>query len=157
MRIGMGYDVHQLAEGRRLVLGGIEIESKVGLLGHSDADVLVHAIMDAMLGALSLGDIGKHFPDTSSNYKDIDSCILLERVYELISKEGYKLGNVDSVVALEEPKIGKYIPAMKDKLSKILNVEENQISIKATTAEKLGYVGKKEGAASYAVCLLEKN
>lgn len=153
----MGYDVHQLAEGRRLVLGGIEIESKVGLLGHSDADVLVHAIMDAMLGALSLGDIGKHFPDTSSNYKDIDSCILLERVYELISKEGYKLGNVDSVVALEEPKIGKYIPAMKDKLSKILNVEENQISIKATTAEKLGYVGKKEGAASYAVCLLEKN
>lgn len=156
MRIGMGYDVHQLVENRKLILGGIDIPSEFGLLGHSDADVLVHAIMDAMLGALALGDIGKHFPDTSDEYKDIDSCDLLKRVFDLITEEGYKIGNIDSVVALQAPKIGKYIPDMREKISKILEIDINQISIKATTTEELGFVGRKEGCSSYAVCLLEK-
>lgn len=156
MRIGFGYDVHKLVENRKLILGGIEIPNEYGLLGHSDADVLVHAIMDAMLGALALGDIGKHFPDTSSEYKDIDSCELLKRVYNIIKNEGYKIGNIDSTVALQAPKIGKFIPQIKEKLSKILNIEENQISIKATTTEELGFEGRKEGCSSYAVCLLEK-
>lgn len=156
MRIGMGYDVHKLVKNRKLILGGIEIPYEFGLLGHSDADVLVHAIMDAMLGALALGDIGKHFPDTSAEYKDIDSCQLLKRVDRLIKNEGYKIGNIDSVVALQSPKIGKYIPKMRKKLSKVLEIEENQISIKATTTEELGFEGRKEGCSSYAVCLLEK-
>lgn len=156
MRIGIGYDVHKLIENRKLILGGIEIPSEFGLLGHSDADVLIHAIMDAMLGALALGDIGKHFPDSSAEYKDIDSCKLLKRVYKLIKDEGYKIGNIDSVIALQAPKIGSYIPKMREKLSEILEIEENQISIKATTTEELGFVGKKEGCSSYAVCLLEK-
>lgn len=156
MRIGIGYDVHKLVENRKLIIGGIEIPSEKGLLGHSDADVLVHAIMDSMLGALALGDIGKHFPDTSDEYKDIDSCKLLSRVYEIIKNEGYKIGNIDSVVALQEPKIGKYIPDMQTKLAKILEIDTNQISIKATTTEKMGFVGTGEGASAYSVCLLEK-
>lgn len=156
MRIGMGYDVHQLVADRKLIIGGIEIPNEIGLLGHSDADVLVHAIMDAILGALALGDIGKHFPDTDMEYKDIDSCELLLKVNELINKHGYKVGNIDSVVALQAPKIGKYIPSMQTKLAKVLGIEENQISIKATTTEHLGFVGRSEGASSYAVCLLEK-
>lgn len=156
MRIGFGYDVHKFEKNRKLIIGGIEIPHSVGLLGHSDADVLVHAIMDAMLGALALGDIGKHFPDTDDEYKDIDSCELLKRVYGLIKSQGYRVGNIDSVVALQEPKIGKYIPEMIKKLAEILEVEENQISIKATTTEGLGFVGTKEGASASAVCLLEK-
>lgn len=157
MRIGFGYDVHKFAEKRKLIIGGIEVPYSKGLLGHSDADVLVHAIMDSMLGALALGDIGKHFPDTDMEYKDIDSCQLLKRVYALIKDKGYKIGNIDSVVALEEPKIGKYIPLMQEKLAKILEVQENQISIKATTSEGLGFVGQKLGASASAVCFLEKN
>lgn len=157
MRIGFGYDVHKFAENRKLIIGGIEVPHSLGLLGHSDADVLVHAIMDSMLGALALGDIGKHFPDTDMAYKDIDSCELLKRVYDLIKDKGYKIGNIDSVVALEEPKIGKYIPLMQEKLARILEIEENQISIKATTTEGLGFVGEKLGASASAVCLLEKN
>ncbi|MDO5028426.1 MAG: 2-C-methyl-D-erythritol 2,4-cyclodiphosphate synthase [Bacillota bacterium] len=156
MRIGIGIDVHKLVKGRKLILGGIEIPHSFGLLGHSDADVLVHAIMDAMLGALALGDIGQHFPDTDMAYKDIDSCHLLERVYKLIKDQGYRIENIDSVVALQEPKIGKYIPQMRDKLGKILDITENQISIKATTTEGLGFVGTKDGASASAVCLLEK-
>ncbi len=156
MRIGMGYDVHQLVENRKLIIGGIEIPNEIGLVGHSDADVLTHAIMDALLGALALGDIGKHFPDTDMKYKDIDSCELLQNVVELIHSNGYKVGNIDSVIALQSPKIGKYIPQMQEKLAKIMKVEINQVSIKATTTEHLGFVGRSEGASSYSVCLLEK-
>lgn len=156
MRIGMGYDVHQLVEGRKLIIGGIEIPHSMGLLGHSDADVLTHAIMDALLGALALGDIGKHFPDTDMKYKDVDSCELLSHVIELIHSKGYRVGNIDSVVALQSPKIGKYIPQMQEKLAKIMEVEADRISIKATTTEQLGFVGRSEGASSYAVCLLEE-
>lgn len=156
MRIGFGYDVHKFAENRKLIIGGIEVPHSKGLLGHSDADVLVHAIMDSMLGALALGDIGKHFPDTDQEYKDIDSCQLLKRVYSLIKDKGYKISNIDAVVALEEPKIGKYIPLMQEKLARILEIQENQISIKATTTEGLGFVGEKLGASASAVCLLEK-
>lgn len=156
MRIGMGYDVHQLVEGRKLIIGGIEIPHSLGLLGHSDADVLTHAIMDALLGALALGDIGKHFPDTDMKYKDVDSCELLSHVIELIHSKGYRVGNIDSVVALQSPKIGKYIPQMQEKLAKIMEVEADRISIKATTTEQLGFVGRSEGASSYAVCLLEE-
>ncbi len=156
MRIGIGYDVHKLVKGRNLIIGGIKIPHEFGLLGHSDADVLVHAIMDSMLGALALGDIGKHFPDSDMEYKDIDSCQLLKRVNELILSKGYKVSNIDSVVALETPKIGKYINEMREKLSNILEIDMEQISIKATTTEGLGFVGTKEGASSYAVTLLKK-
>lgn len=156
MRIGMGYDVHQLVEGRKLIIGGIEIPHSMGLLGHSDADVLTHAIMDSLLGALALGDIGKHFPDTDMKYKDIDSCELLSHVIELIHSKGYMVGNIDSVVALQSPKIGRYIPQMQEKLAKIMEVDVDRISIKATTTEQLGFVGRSEGASSYAVCLLEE-
>lgn len=156
MRIGMGYDVHQLVENRKLIIGGIEIPHSMGLLGHSDADVLTHAIMDALLGALALGDIGKHFPDTDMKYKDIDSCELLSHVIELIHSKGYMVGNIDSVVALQSPKIGRYIPQMQEKLAKIMEVDVDRISIKATTTEQLGFVGRSEGASSYAVCLLEE-
>ena len=156
MRIGVGYDVHKLVENRKLIIGGIEIPHDFGLLGHSDADVLVHAIMDSMLGALALGDIGKHFPDNDMEYKDIDSCELLRRVNSLILERGYKVSNIDSVVSLERPKIGMYIDSMREKLADILNIDITQISIKATTTEGLGFVGTKEGASSYAVTLLKK-
>lgn len=156
MRIGIGYDVHKLVENRKLIIGGIEIPYERGLLGHSDADVLIHAIMDAMLGALALNDIGTHFPDTDEKYKDIDSSALLIKVNTLVNDRGYKISNIDSIVVLEEPKIGKYIPDMQLKLSKILGTDKNQISIKATTTEKLGFEGNGEGAAAYAVCLLEE-
>ncbi len=156
-RIGNGYDVHQLAEGRKLILGGIEIPAEKGLLGHSDADVLLHAIMDAMLGALALGDIGKHFPDTGAEFKDIDSKILLKRAYSLIKDRGYTIGNIDSTVVLEKPKIGKYIPEMQKVISEILECAPDDISIKATTSEKMGFVGREEGAVAYAVALIIKN
>lgn len=153
-RIGFGFDVHQLKEGRDFWLGGIQIPHTVGALGHSDADVLLHAICDALLGALALGDIGKHFPDTSSEFKNIDSKILLKKTVELIHSKGYKVNNIDSTLTLEEPKIGKYIPEMQKVIAAICEIEETDISIKATTNEKMGYVGKKEGVNAYAVALI---
>lgn len=156
MRIGIGFDVHKLVENRKLILGGIEIPYEKGLLGHSDADVLIHAIMDSILGALSLGDIGKLFPDTDEKYKDIDSTYLLEKVMDLVFEKGYAIGNIDAVIALEKPKIGKYIDDMRKKLSPILKTDIENISIKATTTEGLGFVGKGEGASCQAVVLLEK-
>ena len=155
-RIGFGYDVHAFAENRKLVLGGIEIPYEKGLLGHSDADVLLHSICDAMLGALALGDIGKHFPNTDPAYKDADSRILLTRVNELIHSNGYAVNNIDCNLLLEKPKISDSIPAMRKTIAEILKVELHQVSIKATTAEGLGYAGRGEGCASQSVVLLTK-
>lgn len=155
-RIGNGYDVHKLVEGRKLILGGIEIPHIKGVLGHSDGDVLIHAIMDAMLGALALGDIGQHFPDTDIQYKDIDSTILLAKVNELITKKKYKIVNIDSVIVLQKPKIKPYIEEMRKKIAQILEINIEQISIKATTEEKLGFTGDETGVKSYCVILLEK-
>lgn len=154
IRTGFGFDVHQLIEGRELWLGGIQIPYQKGALGHSDADVLLHAICDALLGALALGDIGKHFPDTSSEFKNIDSKILLRKTVELIKKEGYRVNNIDSTLCLEEPKIGNYIIEMQKVIAEIVEVDMNAVSIKATTSEKLGYVGSKEGVNAYATVLL---
>lgn len=154
MRIGIGYDVHQLVEDRPLILGGLNIPFEKGLLGHSDADVLIHAIMDAMLGAAALGDIGQHFPDTDMKYKGVSSLELLVHVNELIQKQGYQIGNIDAVVICERPKLKSFIPAMKEKMCQVLKVELNQVNIKATTTEKLGFTGRQEGIASQAVALL---
>jgi 2-C-methyl-D-erythritol 2,4-cyclodiphosphate synthase len=156
MRIGIGIDVHQFSEDRRLVIGGVEVPSPVGLLGHSDADVLLHAISDALLGAAALGDIGKHFPDTSSEFKDIDSMILLKHVGKLLAREGYKPVNIDAMLLLEKPKIAPYIDEMRRNIARCLDLELNAVSVKATTNEKLGYVGRQEGACAHAVCLIEK-
>ena len=156
MRIGIGYDVHQLCEGRKLILGGVEIPFERGLLGHFDADVLIHAIMDAMIGAMGLGDIGKHFPDTDPAYKGISSVALLEHVTGLMKQQGYKIGNVDAVVIAQRPKIGPHFPAMKTILAKAMECEEEQLNLKATTEEKLGFTGREEGMAAQAVCLLER-
>lgn len=155
-RVGLGYDVHKLAEGRKFILGGVEIPYEKGLLGHSDADVLLHAICDAIIGALALGDIGKFFPDTDKSYKNIDSAILLQRTFSFAKERGYKVNNLDCVVLLQRPKIAPYIELMKEKISKILECESDCVSIKATTTEKLGFVGREEGAAAYAVVLLIK-
>src|SRR5699024_2164869 len=155
MRIGLGYDVHKLVDDRKLILGGIEIPYEKGLLGHSDADVCIHSIMDAILGALAMGDIGKLFPDTDEEYKDIDSKILLSRVYKLMDKEGYKLGNLDCVIACQSTKLAEYILDMRNTISDILNTEVKNISIKATTTEKLGFEGEGKGISSYSVVLLE--
>ena len=154
-RIGLGVDFHQLKEGREFWLGGIKIEHTKGAIGHSDADVLLHAICDAMLGALALGDIGKHFPNTDAAYKNIDSKILLQKTVELISKEGYTIVNIDSSLCLEEPKIKPYINQMQKLISGIAGIKENVVSIKATTTEKMGFVGRKEGLVAYATVLLE--
>jgi 2-C-methyl-D-erythritol 2,4-cyclodiphosphate synthase len=154
IRVGLGYDVHQLVEGRALWLGGIQIPSRLGALGHSDADVLLHAICDAMLGALSLGDIGIHFADTDQAYKNIDSKILLQKTYKLISEKGWKVGNVDCALILQSPKIADYVPEMRKAISAILEIEENEISIKATTAEKMGFAGESKGIEAKAVCFL---
>ncbi|MBN2795010.1 MAG: 2-C-methyl-D-erythritol 2,4-cyclodiphosphate synthase [Clostridia bacterium] len=154
MRIGTGYDVHQLVNDRPLILGGVEIPFEKGLLGHSDADVLVHAIMDAMLGALALGDIGTHFPDHDPEFKGISSIKLLKHVNDLILSQGYKIGNIDSVLICERPKLKSYILEMRTNIALALEVEVNQISVKATTTEKLGFTGRQEGIASQAVCLL---
>ncbi len=154
MRIGIGYDVHRLVENRKLILGGIEIPHHRGCLGHSDADVLIHAICDALLGALALGDIGQHFPDTSPEFKDIDSRILLKRVHTLIKTKGYFISNIDSTIVLQTPRIANFIPLMRQELAKTLNIDLNQISIKATTTEKLGFQGREEGISAQAVCLL---
>lgn len=156
MRIGNGYDVHAFAENRDLILGGVKIDHERGLLGHSDADVLTHAIMDALLGALGLRDIGYHFPDTDPKYKDISSLKLLAHVMEIIESKGYEVVNVDTVIACQRPKLNPHIPKMQENLADLLKVQIDQISIKATTTEKLGFVGKEEGIEVYAVCLLRK-
>lgn len=155
-RIGNGYDVHKLVEGRKLILAGIEIPHHLGLLGHSDADVLVHAIMDGLLGALALGDIGKHFPDTDEKYKGISSMELLKEVSKLIKNKGYEVVNIDSIVAAERPKLKPYIEQMRKNVAEILEIAVDDISIKATTEEKLGFTGREEGIKSYAVVLLKK-
>lgn len=154
MRIGNGYDVHSFAEGRKLILGGVNIPHDKGLLGHSDADVLIHAIMDALLGSLALGDIGKHFPDTEGEFKDISSMILLKKVNEIIKSEGYKVINIDSIIVAQKPKLMKFIPEMRRNIADCLETDIENISIKATTTEKLGFEGREEGISSYAVCLL---
>ncbi|MDU1911008.1 2-C-methyl-D-erythritol 2,4-cyclodiphosphate synthase [Fusobacterium sp.] len=156
IRIGNGYDVHILTEGRKLVLGGIEVPHIKGILGHSDGDVLVHAIMDAMLGALALGDIGRHFPDTDMKYENIDSTILLKRVKELVAERGYKIINLDSIIVLQKPKIKPYIEAMRKRIAEVLEIDVEQVSVKATTEEKLGFTGDESGVKSYCVVLLEK-
>lgn len=156
IRVGFGYDVHRLAENRELWLGGIKIDHEKGLLGHSDADVLLHAICDALLGAANLRDIGFHFPDNASEYKDIDSKILLKRTLEVINEKGYKVGNIDATICAEKPKINPHIPKMQEVIADILNISLDDISIKATTSEKVGFVGREEGFTAYAVALIEK-
>lgn len=156
IRIGNGYDIHRLTTGRRLILGGVEINHELGLLGHSDADVLTHAIMDAMLGALSLGDIGHYFPPTDQKWAGADSLVLLSQVNQLILDKGWKIGNIDSVVVAERPKLKPHIEKMRDKIAGVLQLEPTQIGIKATTNEKLGPVGREEGICAYAVVLLEQ-
>ncbi len=150
----MGYDVHKLVEGRKLILGGIEIPHAMGLLGHSDADVLIHAICDALLGAANMRDIGYHFPDTSADTLDMDSKIILKKVIELIATKGYKFGNIDATVCAEHPKLNPHVPAMKACLAEVMGCDEDQISIKATTTEKLGFTGREEGISAYAVALI---
>lgn len=156
VRVGFGYDVHQLVEGRDLILGGIKIEHCKGLLGHSDADVLLHAVCDALLGAASMRDIGYHFPDTSADTLDIDSKIILRKTIDLLATKGYKVGNIDATICAERPKLNPYVPAMKACMTQIICCDEDDISIKATTTEKLGFTGREEGIAAYAVCLIEK-
>ena len=154
MRVGMGYDVHKLTEGRKLILGGVDIPWEKGLLGHSDADVLIHASMDALLGAAALGDIGKHFPDTDPAYKGISSVKLLTHVMELLRQHHFDVGNVDAVIIAQKPKMAPHIPQMKENIAKALHMEPDCLNIKATTEEKLGFTGREEGIASQAVCLL---
>lgn len=155
-RIGFGFDVHPLKENLDFWLGGIKIPHSKGASGHSDADTLIHAICDALLGAANLGDIGKQFPDQDEEYKGIDSKVLLKRTVDLIWKEGYSIGNIDSTICLQKPKIASYIPEMQKTLANIIGVTENDISIKATTTEKLGFVGREDGISAYAVVLIEK-
>ena len=150
----MGYDVHKLVEGRKLILGGIEIPHTMGLLGHSDADVLIHAICDALLGAANMRDIGYHFPDTSADTLDMDSKVILKKVIELIATKGYKVGNIDATVCAEHPKLNPHVPAIKACLAKVMGCDDDQISIKATTTEKLGFTGREEGISAYAVALI---
>ena len=156
MRIGFGFDVHQLSEDREFWLGGIKILAAKGILGHSDADVLLHAICDAILGALALGDIGKHFPDTDQSFKGIDSKILLSKTIELISQKGYRIGNIDSSVVLQQPKIMPYADDMRKCIAELCHISMDDVSIKATTNEKMGFIGREEGIVAYAVVLLLK-
>lgn len=156
IRVGFGYDVHRLANNRELCLGGVKLEHTQGLLGHSDADVLIHAICDALLGAANLRDIGFHFPDTASEYKDVDSKLLLAKTLEVITEKGYAIGNIDATICAERPKINPYIPQMQKIMAEILNISLEDISIKATTSEKMGFVGREEGFSAYAVALIEK-
>jgi len=156
MRIGHGYDVHRLVEDRKLVLGGVEIPWSKGLLGHSDADVLTHAVMDALLGAAALGDIGKHFPDTDPAYKGADSLLLLKIVADKIAERGYTVGNIDATILAQKPKLAPYIPQMAENIARALGVDVTQVNVKATTEEHLGFTGREEGMAAHAVCLLEK-
>lgn len=154
IRIGNGYDIHRLVADRALILGGVKISHELGLLGHSDADVLTHAIMDAMLGALSLGDIGHYFPPTDEKWAGADSLMLLAQVDQLIQEKGWRIGNIDSVIVAERPKLKPHIPAMRDRLAEVLSIKPDQVGIKATTNEKLGPVGREEGIAAHAVVLL---
>lgn len=156
IRVGFGYDVHALVPDRELWLGGIKIEHTLGLLGHSDADVLIHAICDALLGAANMRDIGYHFPDTAGKYKNIDSKILLRDTMKLLRDAGYELGNIDATVAAERPKLNPHIPAMRKVLAEVMNVDEEDISIKATTTEKLGFTGRQEGISAYATVLIQR-
>jgi len=156
IRIGNGYDIHRLVAGRALILGGVEIPHTLGLLGHSDADVLTHAIMDAMLGALSLGDIGHYFPPSDPQWAGADSLLLLQQVNQLILSQGWQIGNIDTVIVAERPKLKPYLPAMSDRLAQTLGIEANQIGIKATTNEQLDAVGQEQGISAYAVILLQK-
>lgn len=157
IRIGNGYDIHRLVEGRPLILGGVKIEHHLGLLGHSDADALTHAIMDGMLGALSLGDIGLYFPPSDPKWAGADSLILLQQVHQLVQDHGWQIGNIDSVIVAERPKLKPHISAMRQCLANVLQLEPDQVGVKATTNEKLGPVGREEGIAVYAVVLLQKN
>ena len=154
MRVGLGYDVHKLVEGRDLILGGVHVPHTLGLLGHSDADVLVHAIMDALLGAAALGDIGKHFPDTDPEYKGADSMQLMEHVRELIEEKGYVIENIDATIIAQKPKLRPYIDQMEENIAKVLHIERDQINVKATTEERLGFTGREEGMAAQAICSL---
>lgn len=156
IRVGFGFDVHQLVEGRELWLGGVLLEHTKGLLGHSDADVLLHAVCDALLGAANMRDIGYHFPDTAAETLNVDSKILLKKTMDLIATKGYTLGNIDATICAERPKLNPHVPAMKECLAKVMGVEEDQISIKATTTEKLGFTGRMEGISAYATVLIEK-
>ena len=157
LRIGHGYDVHKLVEGRRLILGGVEIENNgIGLLGHSDADVLLHAVSDSLLGACALGDIGKHFPDTDNNFKDADSLELLKKVVELIKLKGYTVNNIDATVVAQAPKLAPYINAMRENIAIALGVSIDYVSVKATTEEKLGFTGAKEGISAHCISLVEE-
>lgn len=156
IRIGQAVDIHQLVEGRKLVLGGVEIEHSKGLLGHSDADVLVHAVGESILGALALGDLGKHFPDTDPKYKGANSLDLLAHIYEMVNEMGYQIGNVDATILAERPKMAPHIMAMRKNIANVLHCDMEDISIKATRGEKLGFVGNEEGIVSLSVCILEK-
>lgn len=156
MRIGMGYDVHKLVEKRSLILGGVEIPWEKGLLGHSDADVLIHAVMDALLGAAALGDIGKHFPDTDPAYKGISSILLLKHVAGLLREHGYQIGNIDATIIAQKPKMAPHIPLMRKNMAEALGISESRLNIKATTEEGLGFTGREEGIASQAICILEQ-
>ena len=156
MRIGFGYDVHALAEGLPFVICGVKVESEKGCVAHSDGDVAIHALCDALLGAVALGDIGKHFPDTDNSYKGIDSTILLGRTIDLLRNEGYKVGNVDITIALQRPKLRPHIDQMRERLAEVMGVEVGAVSVKATTTEKLGFTGREEGVAAYAVTLVER-
>ena len=156
MRIGHGYDVHKLVEGRKLILGGVEVPHTLGLLGHSDADVLTHAVMDALLGAAALGDIGQHFPDTDDRYLGADSMVLLSHVMELIREKGYQVGNLDATIIAQKPKLMPYLPNMRQRLAEVMGIQLDQINLKATTEEHLGFTGRQEGISAHCVCLLEK-
>lgn len=155
VRAGIGYDVHKLVKGRELILGGVKIDYEYGLLGHSDADVLIHAIMDALLGAAALGDIGKHFPDTDDRYKGISSITLLEHVAQLLKENGYSVGNIDAIIVAQRPKMSPHIETMRQNIAKALSVDIGAISVKATTEEGLGFTGSGEGISSQAICILE--
>lgn len=157
MRVGIGYDVHALAPERDLYLGGVNIEHEMGLLGHSDADVLVHAVMDAILGAAAMGDIGRHFPDTDDKYKGISSLLLLKRVNEIILEKGYRVNNIDSIIVAQKPKLAPYISQMQENIAKVLGVDISCINVKATTTERLGFEGRQEGISAHAVCTLVEN
>ncbi|MBR6342348.1 MAG: 2-C-methyl-D-erythritol 2,4-cyclodiphosphate synthase [Selenomonadaceae bacterium] len=155
-RFGMGYDVHRLVEGRKLILGGVEVPHTLGLLGHSDADVLLHAIADALLGAAALGDIGKHFPDTDPRFAGADSAKLLAHVVKLLREKGYSVGNVDATIVAQKPKLAPYIEAMRNRIAEVLEVEPDQVSVKATTEERLGFTGAEQGISAYAVAGIER-
>ena len=156
MRIGHGYDVHRLVEGRKLIIGGVEIAHEMGLLGHSDADVLLHAVSDALLGAAALGDIGKHFPDTSEEFKNANSLMLLQKVFSMLSEKGYEIVNIDATIIAQAPKMSTHVDKMRENVAKALNTAIENINIKATTEEGMGFTGEKKGIASHSVCLIEK-